>query len=70
MPLTARHARRLDGTVTGGHHLRVSQSKSAIHSNGLKKRVRAPRQPQQAPMHGAHDLAAPRSQRSRTTRVA
>jgi hypothetical protein len=33
---------RLDGTVTGGHHLRVSQSKSAIHSNGLKKRVRVP----------------------------
>ena len=39
--LTCHVARRLDGTVTGGHHLRVSQSKSAIHSNGLKKRVRA-----------------------------
>ena len=36
-----RRPHRLDGTVTGGHHLRVSQSKSAIHSNGLKKRARA-----------------------------
>jgi hypothetical protein len=26
----------LDGETTGGHHLRVSQSKSAIHSNGLE----------------------------------
>jgi hypothetical protein len=33
--------RRLDGETTGGHHLRVSQSKSAIHSNGLKKRAPA-----------------------------
>lgn len=28
----------LDGESTGGHHLRVSQSKSAIHSNGLTRR--------------------------------
>ena len=63
--LTRRAARRLDGTVTGGHHLRVSQSKSAIHSNGLKKRVRAPCCATPAPTHGTHDLAAPRRLRSR-----
>lgn len=34
----ANAALQLDGHNTGGHHLRVSQSKSAIHSNGLKKR--------------------------------
>jgi len=27
----------LDGETTGGHSLRVSQSKSAIHSNGLRR---------------------------------
>ncbi len=59
--------RRLDGTVTGGHHLRVSQSKSAIHSNGLKKRARAraaPR-PRAQPLQPAP--AAPRG-RARAAR--
>jgi hypothetical protein len=37
----ANAALALDGETTGGHHLRVSQSKSAIHSNGLKKRAPA-----------------------------
>lgn len=32
----------LDGESTGGHHLRVSQSKSAIHSNGLKRPPQRP----------------------------
>ena len=60
--LTRHAARRLDGTVTGGHHLRVSQSKSAIHSNGLKKRVRASRVSCAAVRCLARTLAAARRQ--------
>ena len=50
--------------MTGGHHLRVSQSKSAIHSNGLKKRVRASRVSCAALRCLAQTLAAARRQRN------
>lgn len=42
--LTLPSLSRLDGSTTGGHHLRVSQSKSAIHSNGLRRGGGAPPQ--------------------------
>mmetsp|Transcript_22183 Transcript_22183/g.42312 ORF Transcript_22183/g.42312 Transcript_22183/m.42312 type:complete len:301 (+) Transcript_22183:1-903(+) len=38
----ANAALALDGETTGGHHLRVSQSKSAIHSNGLRRSTNNP----------------------------
>ena len=55
-PLTLPSLSRLDGSTTGGHHLRVSQSKSAIHSNGLRRGGGAP--PQDAAAAYGHAAAA------------
>ena len=60
-----RPRRRLDGETTGGHHLRVSQSKSAIHSNGLRRpgqaRTRAQRPPRSRTAPGPCRASAPRA---------